>query len=80
MVADCAGVATLTIAHYVNGVALTTTYTVTSDATSKTRKFAGPGYFRTWSIRLTVSGTAAFQLFGFVIYMSRQRSQIGANV
>jgi hypothetical protein len=76
---DTRGAAAMTVTHYVNEVA-GTPQVVNSVAGSQTQKAVGPGFFRTWAIDVSVSGTGPFQLFGITVYLHRKRTQIGASV
>jgi hypothetical protein len=79
MIMDTKGAATLNSTHVVNSVDAAT-YSVTSDVLSKVQKTSGPGYFRTWSYKLSVISSNAFSLFGIVLYYQRKGKVIGANV
>lgn len=73
------GVATIAAVNLVNG-AIEIPGSITSEAIAKSQKLVGPGFFRTWSLMLTVSSSGNFQLLGMVLYLHRKRSQIGASV
>lgn len=79
LAADTLGAATLTYLHTVNSE-FTTQYTATTVALSKSVKMRGPGFFRTWSLTVTVTDSTVFQLFGLMLYTHLKRSQIGASV
>lgn len=76
---DTVGAAVLTVTHKVNAV-VGSSFPVNTDALSKTQKFIGPGYFRTWQLSVSAAGTVSFKLFGFVLFLHKKRSQIGASV
>ena len=76
---DAIGAASVTLTHHVNGTAQAP-IGINTDAPSRTRKAVGPGFFRTWSLKMTVTTSVAFQFFGLSIYLHKKRSQIGASV
>ena len=73
------GVASIVAVHTVNG-SVEISGEVNSEALAKVQKLVGPGFFRSWTLTLTVTSTGAFQLLGLVLFLHKKRSQIGASV
>jgi hypothetical protein len=78
MAVNTIGQATLTYSHVVNAVEGAAAV-VTSDPLNKIQKNLGPGYFRSWSYKLSVDSANAFSFLGFVMYYHRRGKAIPVN-